>query len=149
MKIFFIVSFLLGSLVVFQPSLNRMIFEQRGLSFAVLLNGAVLFCVVSLLFLSVSLAPERFPEMLRYLPNRIFSWWYVLPGIMGFLLVVLVPILIKEMGAFLTIVTMILGQVATSFLWDMYQGGTALGSARLLGLILVMSGVYLSFRPSV
>lgn len=148
MKIFYAVCFLLGSLVVFQPSLNRLIFAQKGLSYAVLINGAILFCLTTLLFLSISYAPERFPELLRFLPGRAFQWWYVLPGIMGFLLVLVVPLMIKSIGAFPTVVMMIIGQIATSFLWDIYQEGALLSGSRLLGLVFVMTGAYFSFKPT-
>lgn len=149
MKLSFVLCFLLGSIVVFQPSLNRVIFEHKGLSFAVLLNGAILFVIAAIFFLAISLSPERFPDIFRFLPNRGFSWWYILPGIMGFLLVLLVPVMIKNLGAFPVVITMILGQVTTSFLWDIYQEGVSLSAARLLGLILVMTGAYFSFKPIV
>lgn len=149
MKLFFILNFFLGSLVVFQPSLNRMIFDHKGQSFTVFLNASVLFTLASLLFLVVYFAPEKFSPAFRFIPENNLRWWYVVPGAMGFLLVLCVPIMIKHIGAFPTIVTMILGQVATSFLWDVFQEGVAFNGYRMLGLVLVMAGVYFSFRPSV
>lgn len=70
-----------------------------------------------------------------------------MPGLMGFFLVLLVPLAIKNLGAFVTLATMMLGQVATSFLWDIYAEGIPISVSRLLGLALVMAGAYFSFKP--
>ncbi len=149
MKMNFFVCFMLGSLAVLQPSLNRLVFAQKGLSFAVFVNGAVVFSCVTLLFMAVNYSPDKFPTALRLSQEEASQWWYALPGLMGFILVMAVPMMIKNIGAFTTVVTMIMGQVATSFLWDLYQNTSALNSSRMIGMILVMAGVYFTFRPTV
>jgi uncharacterized membrane protein YdcZ (DUF606 family) len=148
MKIYLVICFLLGALVVFQPSLNRIIFAQKGLSFAVFLNGSILFSSAVILFAVSFYLPDHVPLAQRFTPHSDVNWWYVLPGLMGFLLVVLVPIMIKNVGAFSTVVAMILGQVVTSILWDVYQEGVALSGSRLFGLLLVIAGAYFTFKPT-
>lgn len=148
MKIFFLGSLLLGSIVVFQPMLNRMVLEDRGLSFAVWLNGCVLFLAASLLFFSVFLAPERFSEVLHFKGSGGFHWWYVLPGILGLILVLMVPVMFKNMGAFPTIIAMLCGQILTSFLVDSLAFGVPISASKIMGLLLATGGAYLSFNPN-
>lgn len=146
MKLLFMAGFILGSLLVFQPALNRLILEEKGLSFAALLNGIILFLATTSLFLIISSSAYRWPPLLP-LKSGAFHWWYILPGLCGFLLVFLVPLMIKHMGAFPVILTMLLGQVTTGFLWDVFAQGSSISMERVLGLLLAMAGAYLSFKP--
>lgn len=146
MKWFVILGLALGSLVVFQPILNRLILENRGLTFAIWLNGTVLLSLASLLCLIILYQPERFPEIMRFKESGPFSWWYLLPGFFGLVIVTGVPLLIRNLGAFSTVMLMLCGQIATSFLWDMLVNGQAFSGARLLGVMLAFTGAYLSFK---
>lgn len=144
----FLSCFALGSLVVFQPVLNRMVMEERGLSIAGLINATVLLLLASGLFLLVALVPEKFPDIIQFKSNGTWHWWYVLPGIIGLFLVMLVPLMISSLGAFPTVLAMLVGQLVTSFLWDSIVNHQSLFSSRTLGLVLAVAGAYLSFRPS-
>jgi uncharacterized membrane protein YdcZ (DUF606 family) len=147
MNLFFALSMLLGSMVVFQPVLNRLVFAEKGLGFGVWLNSSVLFGLGSLFFFFIFALSERFPESLPLKSGATFRWWFVLPGLIGFLLVSLVPLMIKNLGAFPTIAAMLLGQVTTSFLYDTLAEGHPVDLTRLAGLALTAAGAYLSFRP--
>ena len=140
--------FLLGSLVVFQPLLNRVILEQRGLPFAAWLNSVVLISLATSALLFCYLAGDRMPPYLR--PRLTGEWhsWFLLPGLMGFTLVFCVPLAIRSFGAFPTIVAVLCGQVLTSFAYDLWSSGRPITSWRVLGLGCVLVGAYLSFRPS-
>lgn len=146
MKGFIILGILLGSLVVFQPILNRLILEQRGLAFAIWVNATVLFVAASMLALIIFLMPERFPQLMRFKVSDVFSWWFLAPGLFGLMLVSFVPMLIKNIGASTTVLLLLSGQLATSFLWDAIVSGHAFNAARFFGMLLAFLGAYLSFK---
>lgn len=145
MNLITIFGLVLGSLVVFQPALNRLILENRGLGFAVWLNGTVLLATASIFCLFIFYRPERFPELVRFKLSGPFHWWYVLPGLFGLMMVTGVPLMIKNIGALSTVLTMLFGQLVTSFFWD-FLAGQPWSSARFFGLLLAGAGAYLSFR---
>jgi len=92
--------------------------------------------------------PERFPKNLRFISQGAWTWWFVLPGLIGFLLVLFTPVMIKFLGAFSTVAFMMLGQVAASILWDTFAEGIPLNMTRCFGVFLVMSGAYFSLRAN-
>lgn len=143
-----LLAFFLGSLVVFQPTINRLVLEQRGLSFAVLVNSLVLFFLASCLIIVTYLSPQNLPEIMHYRSTTPFRPWFILPGVMGFLLVMFVPIMIRHYGAFKTVLVMLAGQITTSFVYDLFVEGRALHSSRVLGIICALLAVFFSFRPT-
>ncbi len=146
MKIVFLSCCALGSLVVIQPLLNRMIYLERGLSLAALINATVLWLFSSCLFLFTWLAPTATPEIFRLKSYHLWHWWYVLPGLIGLVLVSMVPIAIDKLGTFITVLAMLVGQLLTSFIWDIITHHEPIVSTRALGLILAISGAYLSVK---
>lgn len=148
MKISFLICLLLGAMIVFQPAINRLILEQKGLSFAVFLNGSILFLSACTLFFVIFSSSERIPLILQLKSAGTFRLWFLLPGIMGFCLVVTVPIMIKNLGALPTILAMLLGQIITSLVWDVFFENVAINASRVVGLALAFVGAYLSFNKN-
>ena len=148
MQTFLLFPFLLGALVIFQPSLNRILLDQKGLSYAVLLNGCVVFSMAAIFIGAILFWSDRFPDYLRPKLGGDFRGWYFLPGLMGFTLVLLVPLSIRAVGAMSTVIAMLLGQLATSIVWDYFTDGRPIHSLRILGLAFAALGAYLSFRPA-
>lgn len=146
MKWHIIVGLALGSLVVFQPILNRLIFEHKGLGFTVWQNANVLFILSSIFGALVIYFPDKFPAVMRLEKDGNFALWHLLPGFFGFLLVTLVPLMIKNLGASSTVIVMLSGQLITGFLWDSLVIGHAFNFMRFFGIILAFLGAYLSFR---
>lgn len=146
MKASFTVALCLGAMVVFQPLLNRMILEHKGLGFAAVLNGFIVFVLALLLWIALSFGFISPPSLLKLKPEGPFYWWYILPGIFGFMLVITTPIMIKHLGAFTTVLAMISGQIITSLVLDAMTQGIAITMPRLLGLALAIAGAYLSFK---
>lgn len=141
-----VLGILLGSLVVFQPVLNRLILEQRGLGFAVWLNATGVFVTASILALIILLVPERFPQLMRFKVSDVFHWWFLAPSLFGLMLISLVPLLIKNLGASSAVLLLLAGQLATSFLWDALFLGNGFNPARFVGMLLAFLGAFLSFR---
>lgn len=148
MKFLFLGCLALGAVAVFQPLLNRAIAEHKGLALAVWTNGLVLFSGACLLLLFVYLCTERCPEIFTIKSDGPWSIWYILPGTMGLILVVGLPLMIKNIGAFSTFMSFLSGQLLISFAWDWYTQSQNPGVARFMGLILALMGTYLSIRPT-
>lgn len=146
MKLNFLLPMALGALVVFQGVMNRQIGEVKGLSFAVFMNAVVLVTVASTVLAGLFVWGQQAPDYLRPQLNPVWRWWYILPGLMGFMLVFNVPISMRGLGAFPTIVSMLLGQLLCSFIWDALAAGS-FNITRLAGLILTALGTYLAVRP--
>lgn len=137
----------LGALVVFQSVMNRTIGETRGLSFAVTLNAGVLLAVALAVLGVLAMSGNTAPAYLRPQWNGDWRWWYVLPGIFGFTLVAGMPLAMRGLGAFPSIVALILGQLLCSLIWDAISQGQGINLARISGLILTIAGAYLAFKP--
>ncbi len=148
MNLFFLLSLFLGSVIVIQPNLNRLIAGDQGLAMAAFINGIVLFFSTGLLFFVIWSFPERFSPVLQFKGGSGFRIWYFLPGLMGLTLVLAVPLTMKNIGAFSTVIAMLAGQIATSFVIDIAINNQALTFTRSAGLVLALTGAYLSFRPA-
>lgn len=136
---------LLGTLVVFQPALNRRVGETRGLSVAVVVNATVLLLLAFLLLLTLHWLGDRAPEWLRPRATP-FRLWHLLPGGMGFALVLLVPMAYRQVGALATAVWMLCGQMVTALVWDALNDGPKPTLARVAGTLLAMGGALLTSR---
>lgn len=139
---------MLGSLAVFQPVLNRMVFLEKGMGFGIVLNS-ITGLISIMFFLGIVWWLEKIPNDIQLKMDGQFYWWFLLPGLMGLLVVSFVPIMIKNLGAFPTIAAMLFGQVLTSFLYDTYALGYSFDYSRILGILLTGTGAYLSFRTQV
>ena len=148
MNLFFIIGLCLGSVVVVQPTLNRLIGEHQGMAMAALINGVVLFLSTSMFFLIIHSFPEKFSSIFHLRLGNGFRFWYVLPGLMGLSLVLMVPMTMKQIGAFPTVLAMLAGQIATSFYIDYAIHHQPFSFTRTAGLILALTGAYLSFKPT-
>lgn len=138
---------LLGSLMVVQPTLNRLMLDIKGLSVASLINGTVVFALACFAFIIVNFQFMSTPALFRAKESGTFHWWFLLPGICGFLIIFISPMLIRELGAFTTVLALICGQIVTSLLLDATTQGIAITTPRLAGLALAVAGAYMSFRP--
>ncbi len=138
-------SFFLGAAAVVQGGLNRHVMAEWGLSGAILFNTAVLL-VIALTFAAIS---HYFPQ---FLPNGSalkggeFKWWFILPGICGFLLVTGIPAAIPKIGASGVFLSIIAGQLFFSLLWDIKVEQIEIEPQRVIGVLLALIGVFLSFR---
>jgi uncharacterized membrane protein YdcZ (DUF606 family) len=149
MKFLFLGCLSLGAIAVFQPLLNRAVAENKGLALAVWINSLVLFFGASMLLMSVTLFTNLYPDIFALRSQGPWKFWYIFPGFMGLALVIGLPLMIKNIGAFATFMTFLSGQLLVSFTWDWFNQNQNPGLARFLGLILALVGTYLSIRPSI
>lgn len=148
MSPYIILPLFLGVLAVFQPILNKVILDSKGLAFAAWMNSLVLFTTASLTLAFVYFAGDRLPSFLRPRLEGEWHWWFLLPGIFGFLIVFFLPLSMRSLGAFASISAILLGQLLTSFIYDAAVSGKPITIARALGLLFTIVGAYLSFRPA-
>lgn len=137
-----LLSFFVGAATVLQGGMNRQIAVSWGVPGAVLLN-TVLYAILSL---AIFWAARKFPSLLpAVLWDREsftnFSWWYLLPGLCGFLIVVGAPIVIARIGAFQFILGVVAVQLAGGILWDVMVERIPATSVRIAGAVLAFVSV--------
>jgi len=138
---------LAGTLVVLQSGMNKNISQQWGFAATVLI-GAIGYLVFNLIFLSLTYyRPQWFPA--EYLPKGSFSdfrWYWVLPGLFGFSLVMGITVSISQIGAVSAILLSIASQVVTSMLWDKFIDDRPLGAMKIAGAVIACIGVFMTTR---
>jgi bacterial/archaeal transporter family-2 protein len=142
---YIILPFLIGLAGVAQGILNRQVSASWGLTWAVVLN-AVLFIVYSLVLLGfLQYAPQVLPEYLRVstFSTEKFKWWFVLPGLCGFLLVLGIPWSIQIMGPSKTFILFIVAQIVFSLLAEKFFFGSDIPVLKIAGALLAMCGAAL------
>lgn len=127
-----------GGLVILQSVLNKNFGEQFGLSLAVTINATV-FLVLSLGLLALSFKFEFIPEFLKLKMHQYqFSWVHIVPGLCGFLLVLLIPWSILHLGAGLVYILLVASQLLLSALWDTLFHNTPLTPAKVISILLTV-----------
>mgnify|MGYP000844814393 CR=1 FL=1 len=137
---------LAGLATVVQGGLNRRLSETNGLAMATLINGVATLVVAAALYGLILVWPQKFPELLHVRGNlgSDFRAWYVVPGILGFIIVVGLPLSIAYIGATKTFLIMLGFQMLGSLAWDAFLEGQAISTARLVGVALALGGATLA-----
>lgn len=137
----------LGAFIVLQAGLNRKISSAWGLGAAVLLNAVVLLVAAIVLYIVIVTKTEWFSENVRgQIDFKTFSIWFLLPGLIGCLLVFGGPWAIAKWGASQTFILLMSGQLLASLLWDLKVEGIAVTYTRLLGIGFTWIGVILACK---
>lgn len=136
---------IIGLAGVTQGILNRQVSAQWGLAWAVGLN-AVLFLIYSAVLLAaVRFFPEVLPDYLRtsFFSFDKFKWWFVIPGLCGFLLVLGIPWSIQMMGPSKTFILFIVAQIVFSLLAEKFFFDAPVSTLKIAGAVLAMAGAAL------
>lgn len=138
-------SFLLGVAAVIQGGLNKQMTSDWGLFGALLINSTVLLIIVILMAFATAIYPQYFPAYLAPKFNwSTWKWWYFIPAICGTMLITGIPLAITKWGALVVFLTIVVGQMVSSIVWDMSMEGIALDPKRLLGVALAIVGLAIS-----
>jgi bacterial/archaeal transporter family-2 protein len=129
---------LLGVIVVVQAGLNKKISAHWGLPAAVLLNAIVFAAIALCVFALQTPSEQKSPFDLKN-----FSWWYLIPGALGCLLVFGGPWAISRWGAVHTFILIISAQLFTSLIWDLKIENLEVSKMRLAGIALAWIGAVL------
>ena len=73
-----------------------------------------------------------------------FKFWWVFPGICGFLLVTGLAVSASRIGALQTFVICIASQVTCGLIWDSVVEGKALTIARVVGALVTVAGALIA-----
>lgn len=128
---------LLGIVVVLQAGLNRKISAQWGISGAVLLNALVFLVIAGVAY------GLRLPNLKGEIEMKSFSWWYLVPGALGCVLVFGGPLAIARWGAVHTFILIISAQLLASLIWDSQVEGLPVSTMRIAGICLAWIGAVL------
>lgn len=135
----------IGFSVVIQGFLNRQIGLNWGLSAAVLLNAVVFFLPCLALYLWTRWTSQPLPPFLQF-PAEItssISWWYLIPGLCGFFIVVGIPISLFQVGPSKTFIILIVSQIVFSLALEKLISGHTPGFLKIAGALIAVLGAAL------
>lgn len=140
-----VVAFVVGLITVLQSGLNKKISMSEGLPAAVALNALVIFIVALSFYFVQKNGFVSMPDNLKSVELfQIKKWWFIIPGICGFLLVMGYPFSISYMGAAKVFVIAIAGQCVGSLMWDALVEQNAPNPLKLVGVALTLLGAFLT-----
>ncbi|MDC1174520.1 DMT family transporter [Bacteriovoracaceae bacterium] len=140
-----LIPMLIGAIGILQGSINRQMSNEVGLSTA-LVFGNVITLVISIVFYYlVYISPNSYPSF--FLPRSItnnFQWWYLLPGLFGFVIITALPYAIFKLGAVQVTLFLITAQIVTSCFWDVIVEKITVSPNKIIGIILAIMSVAIS-----
>ena len=144
MIIFYIIPMLIGLSIVAQGTLNEVIGQERGLGYILFVNGLVFFA----LCVTLAIASLKFANVFSWLPpfkesNEPFHWYYLVPGICGFFIVLGAPIAITNLGAASFFISLVVSQIFLSLLYDTLIQSIPVSTTKILGSLLACAGAAL------
>lgn len=131
---------LLGIVSVLQAGMNRKIGETIGIPFATVFNNTILLVASVALALGVRFLLKQPQPIIRL---GALPLWYLVPGLLGLVLVAGIPYAIGEFGAVRVFIPLIFSQVLGSLLWDLLLEGKPLSLPRVLGAAITCAGALL------
>lgn len=140
-------SALAGVLGVAQAGFNKVIGDSWGFSASLLLNGFVFLGCNAILFSAVHFYPKYFSSAYLIQGNLSqFRWWWITPGIFGFVLVLGLAYSVLRIGATQTFVISVAAQIVFGLLWDIGVENRQVAMTRLAGASLAFLGALLASR---
>ena len=134
-----------GAFGVWQAGLNKVVADSLGFTASLLFNGFFFLAFNLIFFGYVYVRPQSLPsEFAIQLSFSDFKWWWVLPGFMGFALVMGLAVSVGRIGAVQTIVISIAAQVFASIAWDVYVSDVELTRWRVIGAGVTLLGAIIS-----
>lgn len=144
MKLIYVLPAILGVIGLLQGAINKQMSIRIGVAHAVLINMVLTF-VFALAFYYLTLkAPKLVPEIFR-IKASLLTWehWYVLPGILGLLIVALIPWAIAEVGMVKFTIILVAAQMIFSVVWDLYVEKIPVGIYKVIGMLFCLFGTIL------
>lgn len=146
MQVALVVAFVLGIVGVLQATLNKQIAAHTGLAAATAINMLVATTCALAFALLCAMRGDQTGALRWSLPASTFQVWWLLPGMIGFLIVLGLPWSVQRIGALSTFVALVGAQMLTSALWDHFATGIPLTASRIGGALCTIAGVVLLAR---
>ena len=136
MKWIYFVPLLIGILGILQGALLKNVALEIGVAHAILIALSIYFFLGIVLFILVSNNPQILPDFyaVKY-PLTYYKWWYLVPGLLGFFIVLFFPQAMNQLGAVKVTILIIAGQIITSTLWDFFIEHLSFTPFKFLGII--------------
>lgn len=137
----------LGLIGVMQAGLNRRIGQSLGISYATLINATVFTTTALIVFGLLHAFPQANVPPELHPVHRLrgsFRFWYLIPGLCGFMVVTGIPLSIGKLGAMSVFIALVGGQMVGSALWDLAVEGQSLPWTKIAAASLAVIAVALS-----
>ncbi len=135
---------LLGFAAVLQGISNRYVSIAWGHANATMLNMTITVVLAGLYVMAVrtgTVVELGFAASDRTVS---FSWWWLIPGLLGFFIVAGIPYAIEKIGAGTAFILMVAGQVIFSIGWDWFRGEADLSPSKIVAAVLVIVAALLA-----
>lgn len=129
---------ILGIATVLQAGINRKMADSWGWGGAVLTNSVILLIITAIAVLT-GLLHFKFQV-------SEFKLWYILPGFLGFAIVLGLPYCVSRLGAFTTFMLVIGAQLMMSGAWDYYIESSDFSWRKIAGGLLAFIGTWIAVR---
>jgi uncharacterized membrane protein YdcZ (DUF606 family) len=145
---YFFLSLVVGAFGVLQNTINRKIAVDWGIPLTLVVNGAVILSLSLVVFFLLTIpAQNSLPEFFRPRTSLAgFSWLVLVPGVLGYAIVIFVPFAVSQLGATRVFIAIIAAQIVVSMLWDRLYEGIIMSPQRLVGAALAFIGALLTLR---
>lgn len=140
-----IMSIIAGAFGVWQAGMNKVIADSLGFTFSLVFNGFFFLVFNLIFFIIVWVKPQSLPSefAIRFAFEQ-FRWWWIVPGFMGFALVMGLAVSVGRIGAVQTFIISIAAQVFASILWDVLQSDQEINKIRLIGAGVTLVGAIIA-----
>lgn len=136
-----------GFFTILQAGLNRRIAQSWGIPSATFLNACVLILLAGGFLIFAVNRAEPLPGLFRgTFDVKNAAPWFVIPGILGFILIVGGPWALARFGAVHTFTLLISAQLLGSLAWDRWIEGIAISPMRVVGVVITWLGVLIAIR---
>lgn len=131
----FLIPIAVGIAGILQGGFNLKMSTPLGLVHSVFIGNILVLLYSIVFYFIVSKSPENFPDFFRIkAPLTSFKWWYIVPSLCAFIIILGIPIGISRLGAIKVTVLIVVAQMMTSIFWDVFVDKVPMNAMKSLGL---------------
>ena len=140
MTLYLFLPLITGISIIMQAGLNRQSSMQVGLLTAVLLNSFIFFMVSLGVWVIVRKGWISVPPAFQIKDITQIQPWFLIPGVLGFLIVLCMPFALQNMPASVAFGLSIATQLVMAVVWDYFTLGVWPTLQKVFGLVLLFFG---------